>query len=257
MFFTTLHWLTRHGEEVRMPDLRGKEMNAAIAQLKGMQFEVYIDSTYEPSLKPLIVLKQVPDTGSIVKTGRTVFLTVNMLNPPHIPMPGLVNVSFRSAQMMLRNNKLLLGDTTYKPDIAAGAVLQQLYKGAPIRPGEMVAQGSKIDLVIGDGLGNTEFDLPEVTAMTVEDAMTVLSQYNLQWIIQVDPLSSKITDTMSAIVVQQSPTAKSRVKQGELIDILIEQKPAAGDIHSNNNNAPKNVNDKPKNVTDNKTVKPK
>ncbi len=236
LFFTTLHWVTRHGEEVKIPDVRGKDMNAAIAQLKGMHFEVNVDSTFEPTLTPLSVIKQVPDTGSIVKQGRTVFLTVNMLNPPHIPMPNLVNLSFRSAEMLLRNNKLRVGDTTYKPDIAAGAVLEQMYNGTPIRPGEMVAQGSKVGLVIGDGLGNTEFKMPDVTGMTTDDALTVLTQYNLQSIIIArDPLA-KITDTSSAIVVDQNPLPEAHVKQGEMIDLYIEQNPATGEIHNNNNN---------------------
>jgi len=49
LFFTTLHWVTRHGEEIKIPDLRGKDVNAAVTQLKGLHFEVYVDSTYEPS----------------------------------------------------------------------------------------------------------------------------------------------------------------------------------------------------------------
>src|SRR5579871_3894810 len=100
-FFAALHWLTKHGEEVVIPDVRGKSVSQAISQLKAMHFEVYVDSTYEPAFKPFTVLKQVPDTASIVKEGRTVFLTVNMLMPPFIPMPSLVNLSFRSALMML------------------------------------------------------------------------------------------------------------------------------------------------------------
>ena len=242
LFFTTLHWLTRHGEELRIPDVRGKDMNAAISQLKGMHFEVYVDSTFEPSLKPLTVLKQVPDTGSIVKQGRTVFLTVNMLTPPHIPMPSLVNLSLRSAEMLLRNNKLLLGDTTYKPDIAAGAVLEQLYKGSPIRAGELVAQGSKIGLVIGDGLGNTEFDMPEVVGMNVDEAVTELTQYNLQCIITPKDELTAIKDTFSAFIVDQVPAPGSRVKQGEIIDLFIDQNQPSGDARPNNNNTPKSVN---------------
>jgi len=108
-----------------------------------MHFEVNIDSTYEPSMKPLAILKQVPDTGAIVKEGRTIFLTINMLTPPTIPMPNLVNLSYRSAEMLLRNNKLLVGDTVYKSDIAAGAILEQRYKGAPIKPGEMNHAGEQ------------------------------------------------------------------------------------------------------------------
>ncbi len=248
-FFATLHWLTKHGDEIQIPDLRGRSVDQAVTQLRGMHFEVYIDSTYEPSVKPFTVLKQVPDTGSYVKQGRTVFLTVNMLMPPYIPMPNLVNLSFRSALMLLRNNKLFVGDTTYKPDIAAGAVLEQRYKGGPIRPGEMIAQGSKISLVIGDGLGNTEFNVPDVTNISVDEAMTILNQYSLTPIIVAADDLSKITDTSSATVVETEPRAvndagvPNRIKEGDIIHLRIMQDPQAQDIQSGNTKGQKTVND--------------
>lgn len=247
-FFATLHWVTKHGEELIIPNVRGKNVDTAIAKLKGMHFEVSVDSIYDPSSKPLSVLKQEPDTGSVVKEGRTVFITVNMLVPPHIPMPNLVNLSFRSAEMLLRNNKLFLGDTTFVPDIAAGAIKQQLYKGEDIRPGEMIPQGSKISLVIGNGLGNTEFDMPELTDMSVDEATAILAQYNLQPIIVPYDQMSAITDTPTAKIVDQRPRAlneagvANRVKEGEIIDLYIEQNPSAQDFHSNTNTQ-KSVND--------------
>ena len=228
-FFTTLNCLTRHGEEVKIPDIRGKDINTAITQLKGMHFEVITDSTYEPDVKPLAVLKQVPDTGSVVKQGRTVFLTVNMVTPPHIPMPALVNLSFRSAEMLLRNNKLKLGDTTLKPDIAAGAVLEQLYKGQPIKAGDQIAQGSKISLVIGDGLGNTNFNVPDLTNSSVMEARIILDQYNLQGNLVPFDMQTQITDSESAMVVDQfpaplTPTGEhNMIKAGSIIDLKIKQ----------------------------------
>ena len=237
-FFATLHWFTKHGQELVIPDVRGKQISAAMAQLHDMHFEVNVDSTYEPAFKALTVLKQVPDTGSVVKEGRTVFLTVNMMTPPMVPMPNLVNLSLRSAEMQLRNNKLLLGDTTYKPDIASGAILEQRYKGEPIRPGEFILQGSKISLVIGNGLGNTEWDVPDVTGMSVDEAMTILNQFNLQPILSVINQLSEIHDTSTAIIVDQQPRslndggAVNRIKMGDVIDLIIEQNPPPEDIHN-------------------------
>ena len=241
LFFATLHWITRHGEEVKIPNVRGKDMNTAITQLKGMHFEVYVDSTYEPAMKPLAVLKQVPDTGSIVIVGRTVFITVNMLTPPRIPMPNLVNLSYRSAEMLLRNNKLMVGDTSYKPDIATGAILEQNYKGEAIRPGELVSQGSKISLVIGNGRGNTEWDVPEVTGMSYDEALTILNQFNV--VVQPHAASEmeNLSDTSTAVVVDMAPTplnasgGHNRLKMGDVVDLILMQNPQPEDIHHYNN----------------------
>jgi eukaryotic-like serine/threonine-protein kinase len=240
LFFASLRFVTRHGEEMLMPDVRGKSMDSVVAMLNSMEFETLIDSTYEPTMRPLSILKQVPDTGSFVKRGRTIFLTVNMLTPPRIPMPNIKDLSYRSAEMVLRNNKLIVGDTTYKPDIATGAILEASFKGKVLTAGDLVLQGSKIDLLIGNGLGNTEWDVPNVTDMTVEEAMIYLNQFNLQPIlVSGDPLSP-ITDTPSSIITDQRPRAfkangeHNRTKMGDFIDLHIMQHPAPEDIYNTN-----------------------
>jgi hypothetical protein len=90
-----------------------------------MHFDVYEALTYEPEMKPLAVLRQVSGYRLGSETRKNSFSSVNMVTPPHIPMPALINLSFRSAEMLLKNNKSKLGDTTYKPDSASGAVLEQ------------------------------------------------------------------------------------------------------------------------------------
>jgi beta-lactam-binding protein with PASTA domain len=151
-------------------------------------------------------------------------------------MPNLQNLSFRSAELILKSNKLILGDTTYKPDIASGAILSQLYKGQEIRPGMMVPQGSRIDLVIGDGLGNTEFNVPDVVGLTYDEASSMLDGNGLTvtaiW-------EGDITDSAMAVVYIQYPSAinevnaPNRIKQGDVVDIRIKQNPAPEELQHN------------------------
>jgi beta-lactam-binding protein with PASTA domain len=99
-------------------------------------------------------------------------------------------------------------------------------------------------------LGNTQFDVPAVTGLSVDEAMTILNQYNLQVVIVPNDQMSAITDTASATVVDQEPRDKSdagatnRIKEGDIIDLKIEQNPPPEDIHGNNISRTKNVNDK-------------
>ena len=244
-FFISISYLTRHSEEIIVPKVIGQDMNAAITTMHNMTFEVIVDSTYEPKLKPLSVLKQMPDSGSAVKKGRTVFITVNKTIPPQTPMPDLAGagLSFRSAEMMLRNNKLILGDTIHKPYIAKEAVMQQLYKGKEIKAGVMIAMGSKIDLVIGDGLGITQFNVPDVIGMTTMEGTALLSGNGLVYAVISDGV---ITDTASAIIYDQSPRPKNellapnRIKAGDIIDLRIKQNATAEELE-NNRNGGKNV----------------
>jgi beta-lactam-binding protein with PASTA domain len=144
--------------------------------------------------------------------------------------------------MLLKNNKLFVGDTTYVPDIARGAIKEQRYKGMPIRPGEMIPQGSKIALVIGNGLGNTEFEVPDVTRMTIDEALATINQYNLIPNIYVAQTSGDIIDTSSAYIISQSPSSvndlgeHNKIKMGSVIDLSIKQHPDASDYENKTGN---------------------
>lgn len=238
IFFWALGCLTHHGEQVTIPNLKGKTMDAAIQQLHDMHFDVHVDSTFDPMAKPLTVLKQVPDTGSVVKSGRIVMITVNAVTPLRVPMPNLISLSYRSAEMLLRNNKMFVGDTTYVPDIARGAIKEQRYKGQAIRPGEMIPQGSKIDLVIGNGLGNTDLNVPDLTHMTVDEARAILNANNL---VAFPFTVGDVYDTAEAFVIAQNPKAfnaagqPNKIKMGDMIELTIKQKPDPSDYEPSNN----------------------
>src|SRR5690554_6088425 len=118
LFFASLGLITGHGNELSVPDLENKPLAQVVAELENAGYRIDIDSAYDPNKEPLIVLGQQPAVGKKVKEGRTIFLTVNKETAPSIQMPNLVNLSFRSAEMLLRSNKLILGDTTLKPDLA-------------------------------------------------------------------------------------------------------------------------------------------
>ena len=226
IFFASLGWITNHGAAYKVPDFTGQLYIQAKTELDNAGFRVEPDSTYDPTKKPLEVLRQQPDPGSLVKKGRTIFLTINSAKAPTIKMPNLVNMSFRSAQMLLDNNKLILGDTQLRPDLADGAVLAQLYQGKEIAAGADIQQGSRIDLVIGDGLGHTEFDVPNVIGLSYPEAVAVLNGSNLNYTVIFDGV---ISDTMSATVYTQEPAPlnelqePNKIKEGAVVDFRVKQ----------------------------------
>lgn len=236
LFFASLGFITRHSQQIKVPGVLDRDVNMAIKQLEAMDFEVDVDSAYDPKKKPYMVLSQMPEMDAVVKKGRTIFLTINKVMPPLTPMPNLLNLSYRSAEMILRSNKLVLGDTTYKPDIAKGAILEQLYKGVPVRPGQMIPQGSRINLVIGDGLGNTEFNVPDVIGMGYDEAMAILNGSGLTF---TAVWEGDITDSATAVVFDQTPKStnelktSNRIKEGDIIDIRIKQSATPEELEGN------------------------
>lgn len=236
LFFASLSFITRHGAEAKVPQVTNRDVRMAVAQLERLGFEVDVDSAYDPAHKAYTVLSQIPEVNSVVKTGRTIFITVNKSEPPLTPMPNLQSLSFRSAEMILKSNNLILGDTTYRPDIAKGAILEQLYKGQAIRPGTMLPQGSRIDLVIGDGLSSVQMNVPDVVGLTYNEASAMLSGSGLTITALWD---GEITDSANAVIFSQTPSAlnelgaPNRIKQGDLVDIRIKQNPTPDELERN------------------------
>ncbi len=234
--FASLSFVTQHGAEVKVISVKGRLYDDALKTLKARGFTVEVDSSYEPQKRRFEVLAQQPLPGAIVKEGRTIFLTVNRASPPETPMPNLVNLSFRSAAMILKSNRLVLGDTVSRPDIARGAVLEQLFGGKPIAAGTMLPQGSKISLVIGDGLGQTEFSVPDVIGMSYYEGRELLSASGLY---SVPVFDFDVRDSASALIYNQSPSPyneggrSNRIRQGDYVDLFIKQNPTPEEMELN------------------------
>ncbi len=235
LFFNSLNWLTNHGKQTTVPALMGKNMSQAVQELEKMGFRINIDSTYKNDSDPLEVLFQEPEAGTSVKIGRTIFLTINKKIPPSIEMPNLVNMSFRNALLTMHSYYLEMGDTSYRPDVAAGAVLEQWVNGKQIAPGTLIPFGTKINLVIGEGLSG-EQPVPNLIGMTWADAKLLLDSLSLTsnviW-------EGPVADSNTAIIYMQQPEAlneldfRNSIPQGDIIDIRIMQSPSEELIKQN------------------------
>lgn len=230
IFIGVLGWLglsfldnyTKHGESITVPDLKNLTLEQTEQILKNKQLKFQImDSTYIAGKLPLTVLEQSPEALSKVKQNRTIYLTVNSIIPPSVKMPNLKDVSLRQATLILESYGLKVGELIYKPDLAQNAVLEQQISGVPIAPMTSVNKGSVIDLVLGNGLGNTLVSLPNLVGYKLEEAKFILqgSSLNIGLVI----VDKTVTDTLSAIVYKQSPLYSENLKlnMGESVDIFL------------------------------------
>jgi hypothetical protein len=135
---------------------------------------------------------------------------------------------------------MFVGDTTYVPDIARGAIKEQKFKGRPIRPGELIPHGSRIDLVIGNGLGNTDLNVPDLVRMTVDEATAIVNANNLIINLVPEPGGGEIYDTPNAYIIRQvqkplnEAGQPNKIRMGDLIDVYIKQKPEPDDYDGGN-----------------------
>jgi beta-lactam-binding protein with PASTA domain len=223
---------TKHGEVVTVPDLQGKSFDEARTLLAGNDLEYKItDSSFDDKMPPLTVIDQTPQANSKVKEYRTIYLTVNSKTAPEIKMPDLKDASLKQATMILQSYSMKVGKLIYKPDLAENVVLEQQMNGIPVKAGSSVKKGSVIDLVVGDGLGQQDVEIPNLVGLSLREARFVLegSNLNLGAVVADATVSS---DSLDAIVYQQVPDARDssrKINVGEGIDVFI----TSSDLYEN------------------------
>ncbi len=210
---------TRHGETITVPNLQGVAYSQLEEYLtaRNLRYEVN-DSTFTTEYPPLTVMKQYPKAGAQVKENRKIFIALNAENPPLVKVPRLIDSSVKNAQLVLQSYGLELGEIEYKPDPAANAVLEQHFKGKPVEEGASIPKGSKIDLIVGDGKGEQEFETPNLMGMNLEDAEFVAIGSGLQMgEIKYEKAPEKTPNT----VLRQIPPAGAKARVGEVIDLWV------------------------------------
>jgi len=223
---TCLGPLTRHGKNKTVPNVVGKSFEEAQRILNSSGFDVEVqDSIYSDTTAKGSVLRQVPDGDATVKISRTVYLTINRRVPPLVEMPNLKDFSLRNADLQLKNMGLRIGDTSFVHDFAKNTVQEQRCKGAPIAPGTKIQQGSTIDLVLSDGLGETEFTVPNLVGMTFNEAKGFLESNGLSFLsIIPDP---DVTDTANSFIYRQDPPRmgedgkRIRIRSGQTMNVWL------------------------------------
>ena len=231
IFLWSLNFLTKHGKTLTIPSITGRSLADAekILDEKGFEIEIQ-DSVYVDTAAPLSVLRQFPEADAVVKENRTVYLTISRAIAPTIDMPNLEGMSFRNAEMVLRQYGLKLEDTIFKPDFAKNAVLEQQHNGERIRASTKIRMGSGIVLVLGSGLGQDLFSVPDMFGLTFSDAKAYLEANGLNLGARV--FDADVRDSANAFVYRQSPQRMTedrrinRIRQGQSIDLWLSvQKP--------------------------------
>lgn len=227
-FFVYLPYTTNHGQTITVPDVSKLSMDEMrnILNDRNLRYEV-TDCTFVAGAQPLTIIEQYPRANAKVKEDRKIYLKVTKRVAPMVAMPSLVDMIDRSAVRMLESMGLQEGERTYVPDVAKNSVLRQLYSGKEIAAGTPIPKGSKIDLEIGDGLGNTMFDIPNVVGLQLDEAEAAIRGSNLKigTKISVDDPEKEV-----GTVVRQRPEARpgERIRVGETMDLWV-----VGPIESN------------------------
>jgi beta-lactam-binding protein with PASTA domain len=210
---------THHGEFYTVPDFRGKLPGdlSQYADENGFEFMV-VDSLYKAKLPVGSILLQDPLPGSKVKQSRNIYLTVVSAEPEKVSMPNLIDLSLRQSVSLLETYNLEVGSLEYIPDMAKNAVIHQKHNGVDIEAGKPVKKGTRIDLVLGQGIGGGKMQIPFLLGKKQSEVMRILRASSLNIGSEVFEDSK---DTAHARVFRQSPAYGSakKIDMGESIDI--------------------------------------
>ncbi|MBI1769177.1 MAG: PASTA domain-containing protein [Bacteroidetes bacterium] len=223
-FYIYLPNITNHGEFVEVPDLKGIKIEDLEKFLQDHKLRYTLnDSAYSDSLPPLSVLRQFPAVGSKVKENRIIYVSLNRVSPPTLPMPDLTDGSLANARAVLKSNELKLGMIYYEASPFKNLVKEFRFHGLPIEAGMRLPKGSVIDLVVGDGNGPADFTIGNLVGDSYETALEKIAGWNLH-LGKVELAEDADTTGVKPFVFKQEPLAGDSVRVGDPINLWVAPK---------------------------------
>jgi beta-lactam-binding protein with PASTA domain len=222
--YLSLGYYTRHGSGIPVPKLKGLSIDDARSILEKQGFRYQVDSVFVQDQAPGTIIEQDPDAGTNVKEGRTIYLTMVTTLAPEVALPDLEQSTYREAAAILSNSGLKVGDTTYRSDIARDRILEVSFGGQVIKSGFKLPKGSKVDLVLGDGAGANEVDIPDLMNQDLDAARFAIRGAGLT--VGTITYEGSITDSSMVVVVAQSPMrtdSTSKTSIGTRINLTVSQ----------------------------------
>ena len=147
-----LDWYTHHGESIRVPNIEGVRIAKAREMMEECGLEIVVtDSGYNKRLPADCVLTQSPGAGLTVKSGHTIYVTINSSNSPSVAIPDVVdNCSYREAEAKL----ISLGFKVLPPQYVTGEkdwVYGVSCNGRKVSTGERISIEQPLTLLVGSG----------------------------------------------------------------------------------------------------------
>lgn len=166
--FYSLNALTHNGEKISVPNVVDSDAYTAADKLQDVGLLCVIgDSTYSPNRKPGAILEQSPAAGSVVKSGRIVYLTINLNGKPLVKMPDLVNnSSVREAEARLKALDFKLSPAQEVYGHPKGLVVGIKQGTRDVHRGDMVSTDRALTLVVGAGFPEDTIAFADDTIIT-------------------------------------------------------------------------------------------
>lgn len=210
-----LPWYVKRGEVSVLPKVVGMNVDQAIKVLDEAGYEpIKYETRYDEKFKDGAIIRQTPEGGDETKPGRKVYLIISG-GKESVVMPNLIGKNLRDARLLLVKANLDVGktDMDFTDSIPAGVVFKQSPKA-----GTTVTTSQLIDLVVSQGPRAGRVPVPDLTGLTVNEAVVKLGNVNL------GKGRQDTTDRPSAkpgTIFDQAPKPGELVLEGTQVDLFI------------------------------------
>jgi beta-lactam-binding protein with PASTA domain len=222
------------GEEIMVPDVRGKELTQALLELQVKELYPRLQLRHSQSVNDKgLILEQDPEAGSIVKAGRRIRLVVsegvvlNTLgdylgrNAEEVRMElKTLFSSSSSSQPLLSLKEPFLYEYSSEPPMT---ILQQ----KPL-PGTAISGPTALELVVSRGPEEALYMVPALAGLTITEALDQIGRSGINFTFLLQPNRN---DGKPGTVVSQEPGAQAVITIDTRVSIgIVPPAPRAGEV---------------------------
>ncbi len=226
VMFIAAHFLlqsgTRHGVRATVPNFQSLTMESAQAlAIEGDLHLIVNDSVYAPTRKSGVILDQIPQEGTVVKPGRSIYVTVSSSQQRMVEVPYVAGRSLRQAKNMLEIASLTIKELIYERDIATNYILAQYCDGKEVTESShtKALAGSGITLKVGVDEANNETVTPSLIGKSLYFAQNALWEVGLNVGEVSDTEEIAPSERQFAYVISQSQPSDSLLRLGAKVDL--------------------------------------
>ena len=214
-------WAATRSHTVEVPNVVGSSSDAAVSKLSQDGFKVEVARQHNPSVPGNQVFRQDPsgeadqdcDFLGISCSNPTVTLTVSG-GPGQTEVPDVAGLSQDDAEAQLEDAGFATSiETQASSDVDSGLVIETDPAG-----GETAKRGSEVTVTVSTGAAQVK--VPPVVGQTLNAAKQQLASVGLDFSSSEEP-----SDRPQGEVIDQSPTAGTKVDPGTAVTLVVSSGP--------------------------------
>lgn len=204
-------------EEVRVPDLTGKDLVTTLETITQLGLQLKVDRREpHPILPRDSVISQLPAAGNGIKKGRQIHVVVSQ-GPSDTQTPKLSGEPYRKADLMVRQAGFIPGTVSR---VSSEIVDRDIVIAQAPPAGSPLDKGGTISLLVSSGKKAEAFVMPKLAGKRAEEAVKIIDRMGLQHRVIYRAVGEQAA-AKERIVIQQKPGAGSPVTADATVDIVV------------------------------------